>query len=733
MGPTLLGMVLAVGLTLLCRRLGAGALVTIVVSAMVLGWYLLLVFQGHNTFYGLPTVAAATGVGRAVLAGVHASNLDFAPVPPRPGYVILTVAGMWLVATIGEVATFRWRRPLVASLPPIALFSFLLIIGKQSVAGPLLVVFIPALLAYWGLEASHRLRSWGRWVGTWGRRDDTENESVTGRVARRMGYSCVAAALVAPVILPSLGTGLLPWRNPTSGGEGPGDGGSLGATSVDPFVELVPSLLQQESEELFRVTAERAAYWRLLSLADFDGNRWTEAEAFKATVQQGLLERSQPTAFEKSLLQRFDLTNLGGSYLPAAGRPSSLSISGEARTTRYNAETRHLEVAEGDVQGMEYIVTSELPRVTFEAMRTARVGQQGDNYTSVPADLSPQVRALAEQWTKKADSDFAKLVALQTRFQTDFAYSENVAKKDSDDYLTYFLTESRTGYCQQFSTAFALLARTLGYPSRVSVGFLPGQEAPDTSDTYVVRGTDAHAWPEIYFEDYGWVRFEPTPRDLTRLPNYTIDPSPGSGSNGAGAGGPQGNVGQIGGGALGTDITAANIDPRLGEGVEQEQPGRGADGYVWQEAFGRLFRWLILSLLVVLVLVPFAKELKTRYRYARATSPSSTTAAAFAQFLDEAGELAAVRRPSESAIAYASRLVSGRKVPAGPAVRLATLYEIAEYSPAGASPVQASEAKRLAKRLRSALWKRATWLKRASRLFSPARLRPSLRLGTSHR
>jgi transglutaminase-like putative cysteine protease len=724
MGPTLLGMLLAIGLTLLCRRLGAGALITVAASTIALGWYLMVVFEGHQTFYGLPAAAAAKGLWRAVLRAVQASDLDFAPVPVRPGYVIMSVVAMWLVATVSELATFRWRRPLLAALPSIGLFSFLVVVGNESVVGFLVLVFLSALLTYWGLEASHRLRSWGRWVGAWGQRDDA-GESVTGRVARRMGYSCVAAALVAPLLLPALGSGVLSWRNPTGVGDGSGTGGA-GSNAVNPFVQLHPQLLNQEENELFRVTAGRRAYWRLLSLSDFDGESWTEAAAPETIVQGGLIENPDPTPFEDVLTQRFDLTHLEGPYLPAAGRPSFVSFEDGARPIKYNADTHHLEVSEGDVARLRYTVTSKLPDITFAKLNRAAVGEQLPPYTELPDDLSPQVRALAGQWTKGAKSDFAKLVALQSHFQSDFSYSENVDTKDSGDYLTYFLTESRAGYCQQFSTAFALLARTLGYPSRVSVGFLPGDPAPGDDSTFIVKGTHAHAWPEVYFEDFGWVRFEPTPRAQAQLPSYTIGPSPANGEGPGAAGATVNPNEQRLGTKIGLDVTAANVDPRVGQGVEAGARPRRSD-YAWQRTFGRLVRGLALALLLFVLLVPLLKELKTRYRYARATSPSSTAEAAFAQFLDEAGELAGPRRASESAVAYALRLVAGGRVGPGPALRLATLYELAEYSASGVSQGQAGEARRLATRLRSALWKRASWWKRATLLFSPARLRPAPR------
>ena len=69
--------------------------------------------------------------------------------------------------------------------------------------------------------------------------------------------------------------------------------------------------------------------------------------------------------------------------------------------------------------------------------------------------------------------------------------------------------ETRRGYCVQFATAMIMMARAQGIPARMAIGFLPGQAAG--TDKYIVKASDAHAWPELFFQGYGWLRFEPTP------------------------------------------------------------------------------------------------------------------------------------------------------------------------------------------------------------------------------
>ncbi len=740
-GPALLGAMVALGASMLCRRLGAGPWLTLWVSSIGLALYLAIVFESDELFYGLPTPHAAGGLINSIARAVNASSADFAPVPLRPGYVIMTVAGLWACATLGEIATFRWRRPLLASLGPIALVAFLMIVGQGPFAGPLTLVFVAALLTYWALESTHRLRSWGRWVGAWSNREG-DTDGVTGRVARRMGLGAVTAALVAPLIVPAFGSGVLTWRTPVEGGpgngaagSGSGPGGAGGA--IDPFVDLQPKLLEQTEAELFTVQADAPSYWRLLSLTEFDGRTWTPGDFETRPLEEGLVGG---TSLEgtRDVTQTYRLTGLEGEYAPAAEKPAEVTAGGEE--FHADVETQHLKAADGSVADLEYTVRSEAPDLDYNELRSARVGDLGerqDVYTELPSDFDIRILRLAERWIEQAGAttDFDRLVALQDRFQTSggFLYSENVAPQDDDGYLYRFLTQTQEGYCQQFATAFGVMARSLGYPTRLSVGFLPGNIDPEEEGTYVVRGTHAHAWPEVYFEEYGWVSFEPTPRSIASLP-HTQEPIGRTDSGnpfsdiGPGVLDGRNNPRAGSGGPLCEGLTQAECQANIANpGPDVAQPRVPTDDFAWQQRFAVIWRLALVLLALYLLLVPLLKEMRTRGRYGRAESPSGLTAAAFSQFLDDASELTLGRAPSESAIAYASRL--GRRQLVGPlqAGRLAYLYEQAEYSAVGTNEGQAEEARRLAGMLRRSMWRQASWWMRLRRLFSPTGLVASLR------
>ena len=111
------------------------------------------------------------------------------------------------------------------------------------------------------------------------------------------------------------------------------------------------------------------------------------------------------------------------------------------------------------------------------------------------------------------------MVALQDWFRTEFTYSTDVPDGHGNSAIESFL-ENRVGYCEQFAGTFAAMARSLGIPARVAVGFTQGEQQDD--GTYVVLGRNAHAWPEVWFDGYGWVPFEPTPgRGMPGAEAYT--------------------------------------------------------------------------------------------------------------------------------------------------------------------------------------------------------------------
>jgi transglutaminase-like putative cysteine protease len=135
-------------------------------------------------------------------------------------------------------------------------------------------------------------------------------------------------------------------------------------------------------------------------------------------------------------------------------------------------------------------------------------------WTELPGDLDMRIEQIAQGWTADAASAYDKVLAIQQHFHADgFRYSTDVDVADDADALLTFLTQTKTGFCQQYASAMAVLVRELGIPARVAVGYRAGTIQADGS--FLVQSTDAHAWVEVFFEGYGWLPFEPTPRHGT--------------------------------------------------------------------------------------------------------------------------------------------------------------------------------------------------------------------------
>jgi transglutaminase-like putative cysteine protease len=713
-GPALLGMAIAAAIAIIAQRLGWPTLLTVALSAVALTWYVSVVFVAKRTFYSLPTPASLEGIVNQIRRAYDHSLVDYAPVPVRPGYVILIVISMWLLVTIGEIAAFRWKRPLLAGAGPIATFAFILIIGTRLGTPILIALFLGTLLTFWGLEASHRLRSWGRWVPVWEHQSSQEPAAVTGSIARRMGASCIALAIAAPLFLPALNDGLLSWRS----GGGPGPGSGSGGTSVDPLVSIVPKLIRQSDATLFRVSAERAAYWRLVSLARFDGEKWGLDSAGRVNVQSGTIQTQDPPQVRVRLVETtFEILDLEGSLLPAAVHPVEIAFEGDQPEVSYDIRTGDLRTEDGLSRDMRYRVSSYVPDLTLDALRGGAIGDPGPEYKEIPGELSEEVLELLANWTADAETPADKLIAIQDRLRG-FGYSLDVEDSASKDYLTDFLTETRRGYCQQFATAFAVLARQLGYPARVSVGFLPGETDTAQPGQYLVRGTDAHAWPEVYFEGFGWVPFEPTPRSSASPPRYTL----------TAAAGPNGDTGSQDPQTADPDepqgsarITDPRLDPRGGGTPLVTAPPEDNDA--WRRSFSILARSALVVALLYLLLVPLFKAARTKRMYSAAATPGDVAVAAFTQVQGDAHEMAASRRPAESARVFLARLAKDGRIVPEDGIDLARLYDAALYAAHSISEDEATRAKQVAERARNKMWASASLNQKAARLFSIGSLR----------
>lgn len=131
-------------------------------------------------------------------------------------------------------------------------------------------------------------------------------------------------------------------------------------------------------------------------------------------------------------------------------------------------------------------------------------------YLQLPKNLDPNIKILAQQLTAGAHNMYDKAVALESYLHNNFVYDANISLPPGQEGVSWFLFRSNhRGFCNYFATAMAIMARELGMPARVVAGYTNGKL--DTKQhQWVIRGSDAHSWVQIYFAGYGWVNFEPS-------------------------------------------------------------------------------------------------------------------------------------------------------------------------------------------------------------------------------
>ncbi|MDQ1680789.1 MAG: hypothetical protein QOI42_1648, partial [Frankiaceae bacterium] len=216
-----------------------------------------------------------------------------------------------------------------------------------------------------------------------------------------------------------------------------------------------------------------------------------------------------------SVTVQFAMSKLREQYLPV---PIPLStVTGIPDKWRFDSRTDTVFAAHSDTTGLQYTATALDVKPTPAQLAAAPPVNPNDpylqRYLQLPAGLNRELAVLAataRSVTADAATAYDKARTLETWFSTagGFVYDEQGPTGLEQNALTEFL-QNKHGYCVQFASSMALMARLLGIPSRVDVGFTGGTKVG--ANTYVVTSTDSHAWPELYFSGIGWIRFEPTP------------------------------------------------------------------------------------------------------------------------------------------------------------------------------------------------------------------------------
>ena len=379
-----------------------------------------------------------------------------APVEYVGGWALLATIGTAFVVLSSDVFAFRAHARGEALVPGAVLFVFVAALGADRHRVALTLALIGA-----GFLAAALLRM--RFAQT--------PRTVLGRARSPLSITLPAAAAAGVVVV--LGAWVIGPRLPGANAEALVDthNDSGGVTEViSPLVDIRSRLVNRAATELFVVTADAPSYWRVSGLPEFDGRTWGLPDRDLEDVS-GALSEAAPGSTQNA--QEIVISALSGELVPSAAEP--VAASGEG--LRWAADTSTLVRIDRDFEeGDRFEVVSAMPKFTGEALRAATSANPPDPiYLALPDDFPSSVSETAATVTAGAPTTYDAMLLLQNWFQSQFEYSLDVPGGHGNDAIEAFLRQ-RVGYCEQFAGTFAAMARSIGVPARVAVGFTPGTE-----------------------------------------------------------------------------------------------------------------------------------------------------------------------------------------------------------------------------------------------------------------
>ncbi|MEV6649771.1 DUF3488 and transglutaminase-like domain-containing protein [Streptomyces sp. NPDC051219] len=723
------------GVGALARRVPLARFLTVAAQGLVSLLLLTVIFVGDRAVIGvLPGPDAFQAFGNLLTSGADDVGRYATPAPVTDGIRLMLVGGVLLIGLLVDAIAVTFRSAAPAGLPLLALYS---VAAGLTQGGASWLWFVLAAAGYLLLllaEGRDRLSQWGRVFGGAARapgRVAAGLESGGGaalapvRTGRRIGAVALGIALVVPAALPALDGGLL---DGTGDGAGSGSGGTISA--VNPLVSLQNSLNTPEDREVlrYRTNAERVQdqYIRIVALDQFDGTEWKTSTRRLTDVPDGLpnppgLSRSVATTEVTSSISAAGW--YGQTYLPMPYPASDVDIKGR---WRFEPSGRTLVGDRGQsTRGVQYTVKNLVVRPTAQQLAEAArpPAELQRQYTKVPESLPAIVKSTALNVTRGASDDYGKAVKLQDWFASNggFTYNTKVRSGTGSTAIVNFLKQ-KEGFCVHFSFSMAAMARTLGIPARVSVGFTPGTAGSDGSMSVGLR--DAHAWPELYFEGVGWTRFEPTP-SRGSTPDYTRPQTP-SGQPSS----PATDTPRESAAPSAAPSVSDNCPPQLQRqqecGPDQALGGGGPTDSGWTGLFLTLLWAVPLVLLALLIpLLPMLWRIQVRSRRlggsdGRAPADAAArTLAAWQEVNDSAWDIGILPDDSQSPRKAAARIVKAGRLDtqAAEAVhRVAGAVEQVLYAPAPRPVVGLGDDVR---RVRAGLWAGLSRWTRLRALLAP--------------
>jgi hypothetical protein len=271
------------------------------------------------------------------------------------------------------------------------------------------------------------------------------------------------------------------------------------------------------SEVLFDVRASSGRYWQAMVYDRYTGSDWINTDDHKLLLPPGESVGIGDGLLRREITQTVTIYLSSSTLLFAAPEPLRVpAFSTQATITFDQGQVTSLSALHSQKTlraGNVYQIVSAVSRADPDSLRAASQDYADwvvQRYLQLPDTVTDRTRELAEEITAGYETAFDKAQAIEQYLRENLHYDLSVpAPPEGQDFVDFVLFDVQAGYCDYYASSFVVLARSVGIPARIAMGYAQSEYDEDAK-AFRVRAHNGHSWPEVYFPKFGWVQFEPT-------------------------------------------------------------------------------------------------------------------------------------------------------------------------------------------------------------------------------
>ncbi len=292
---------------------------------------------------------------------------------------------------------------------------------------------------------------------------------------------------------------------------------------------------------IFEAEVGRRTYWRGAAFDFYTGRGWQNTDEELVIIERGQVLGEPAIKMYGEITATVRPLETEQDVIFGPPQPLRVSVPTNADASRVTKQGEiSISMLRSRVpfnRGSYYQVASSISAAPLAALQQAGAAYPTwvtDRFLQLPDAFPNGVRRLAESVTANHDTPLDKAIAVEN-FLRGYKYNQQIDAPPPDkDAVEHFLLQSKEGYCDYYASAMVTMLRAVGVPARFVVGYTPGdyiqpeELMPVSVGTYRVLERNAHAWPEVYFPEYGWIQFEPTASEplLARPVEQMATPTP---------------------------------------------------------------------------------------------------------------------------------------------------------------------------------------------------------------